>query len=1131
MKYFESKRRRVLPVAIEVIALFFVLLLGVPYLSAQNEHEDCIPRVTAAIEIDCNLTDDAPSDDTTTDWADTGVLRTRIVSSSLEGDNVETLFAIDSDYLYFYTEVETALGDIQSHVFFLAIGPTPHRMFQILPFSPGDVAPLGPSPVTNTPETNLSIAWDGWTAVDIELQRQLINFPVEKWILEGKIRLSEFGIADPNIFDLFLHVSMGDTKDNKIYWPALPDPDAFVDLSDPNSTSFDFHSLRCGNIVVTKPYINFGKMYVGSTSTPSDDFRFNIENDGTTGSSLTITGIDDPTTPFSIISVMKGTDSIPAPYSFELAHSETATVTAQYQPTTETTISAPHSSAIIVHSEDPDPGERDKDVTLEGGARKPIAVSFILDQSGSMTLHDKWVTTEWATEIAVEILRIFKLGQDKMAAVGFGGPSSSPQWYPLSVTIDAIGDPEGGSYTSSFADANSSYYTPIGYGIEGAHNRFSALTPDPTNWRNICILMSDGKHNRPTSTSGAIDVPGLSLTADVSSNVYGMEIHTVAVGHDSVVSTELLDAIATYYGGTLGGEPSSFNITENTGELARLFIGAVMDSFILNRIPSHNELSIGGEFDFSIESDAEKVVAMVAWPLGTVTTPQHVQFQVWNDTGTTFIQTYTDGSDGYYKGSDMGEPYTYIVFDEPFEQNVTLKIKDSSGNDFVSGSVFPIVLVDLNIKAVFSVGQAANGTGQDIILKAKLTEVGRPIINTPEHPVDVAVQIAAPGEAFGTFISTHNLEDCIPREPTLPPIDRDSPIGKDKQASVSMGIKAPPAGQDTPPQQFDTIAKQLEICGKEKLDRLELPGLKLYDDNTHGDELANDGIYTLRFNNTQYEGSYVFRFNVRGVSPTGAKFTRTRTISRYVRVNVEPDNSKTGSREVDRAKSYVSQQVYVIPRDRFNGYLGPGHSSQVTFNTNIKEGFSGPKVDHGNGIYSRILRYNELRDRPKVTIEVQGKTFKPVRIFKAVELTLPFAGYTWFDSALELKNGPVVGAKLGYRLLNFVTLEAEAGFGFTEKIASDEKGNWLQLMANLRFDLPTYSAWKPFLTAGAGYVLFSGFNVNDEAFVYQGGCGVTYKVSNSFGLRFDARVLRLRPVFLVPETTSFQATGGLVFWL
>lgn len=154
----------------------------------------------------------------------------------------------------------------------------------------------------------------------------------------------------------------------------------------------------------------------------------------------------------------------------------------------------------------------------------------------------------------------------------------------------------------------------------------------------------------------------------------------------------------------------------------------------------------------------------------------------------------------------------------------------------------------------------------------------------------------------------------------------------------------------------------------------------------------------------------------------------------------------------------------------------------------------------------------------------------PRKIYLPYELTLPFAGYTFFDKTLELENGPVLGAKLGYCIAGPLTLELEAGLGFTEDDTGD-KGNWIQLMGNLRYHFSIFSSSiTPFVTVGAGYVLFRGFVQNDSAFALQGGLGLTFNFSQTFGLRFEGKVLRLAPVLTAPATTNYQVTGGLVFW-
>ncbi len=140
-----------------------------------------------------------------------------------------------------------------------------------------------------------------------------------------------------------------------------------------------------------------------------------------------------------------------------------------------------------------------------------------------------------------------------------------------------------------------------------------------------------------------------------------------------------------------------------------------------------------------------------------------------------------------------------------------------------------------------------------------------------------------------------------------------------------------------------------------------------------------------------------------------------------------------------------------------------------------------------------------------------------------------FAGWTIFDDTLGLNDGLVVGGKLGYRLINQLVLELEGGVTFTENIAG-ANGKVIQAMGNLRYELPVSGLWKPYATAGAGYVMFKGFGADDEAFAIQSGVGAILQLNNSFGLRAEGRMFRIGDVWNVGTTTNYQITGGFVYW-
>jgi hypothetical protein len=149
-----------------------------------------------------------------------------------------------------------------------------------------------------------------------------------------------------------------------------------------------------------------------------------------------------------------------------------------------------------------------------------------------------------------------------------------------------------------------------------------------------------------------------------------------------------------------------------------------------------------------------------------------------------------------------------------------------------------------------------------------------------------------------------------------------------------------------------------------------------------------------------------------------------KTLATYVRVEVTPEGSEFASREFQRSGNTVIRQYYVVPRDTSGIYVGSGFLFEVQFRTTAGT-FVGPVIDHLNGIYSQLLRFDESRERPVVKAIVQGKEFEPVDVFRAFEVVMPFVGGHFFDNGLGLEDGIVTGVRAGYRVTNALTLEAK----------------------------------------------------------------------------------------------------------
>ncbi len=335
----------------------------------------------------------------------------------------------------------------------------------------------------------------------------------------------------------------------------------------------------CPDIELTEPFLNFGKLPLGDIK----DMTVTIENNGVEGSKLNVEvrvekldSSTDDYLPFSLGAIGEMSQS------FLVENGGSAEVTVRYNPTEGSTLDTLHQAQLIFESNDPDDEEAEQSIIVEGNAREFVDTIFILDRSGSMLDKDKtgttkWKTTEWATAIAAEVLRLFRLegdtDGDRVGAVWFGG-STADFFDPL--TRFTGGDPT--SFTSSFVDPEAHYMTPIGVGIERAHEGFEEEEEEPTR-TNVGILMSDGLHNWPTE---ATTVEGLGLEDPVKDNEKMMQIHTIALGIDTNVSTDLLNAIRDHY--EPPGSGSTFNITSNPEKLGELFTESLMEPLLVNRI-------------------------------------------------------------------------------------------------------------------------------------------------------------------------------------------------------------------------------------------------------------------------------------------------------------------------------------------------------------------------------------------------------------------------------------------------------------------------------------------------------------------------------------------------------------------
>jgi hypothetical protein len=611
--------------------------------------------------------------------------------------------------------------------------------------------------------------------------------------------------------------------------------------------------------------------------------------------------------------------------------------------------------------------------------RFPIEYMLTLDRSGSMSDQDKWTNAKKATNFlanTMSILRDPSYFDDKLGVVTF------TDHYPPAVPCDERADATvvakplaalGPFPLGNYADAAPGVggpegCTPIGRGLDKAFTTLGTSASEET--QRVVLLMSDGIHNAPSSQVPLLPAylsyqPCGGAWGACSSSI--IQVNTVALGEDAGVDTALLDEIKSYFTGAFG---STYNITTDVELLKQSFIDSLDSLFQMNLAASG---ASGAEF--TVDPGNRKLIAILSWTTPASAVTFTLQRKV--NPGDPWIDVACNTS--AKESAAVG--YAICAVNEPVAG--TWRAVDATKNPLVTANR-QFVVLDLNLRARFGVDQVVHGTGLDIVLTADLKQAGLPVTNSPPtHPVKVTVTIAKPDEGFGTFVSTHEPESCKQIAPQLPGailVATQTPSAASASATTETGTTARATtraaatsggSSEIKSARFALMDRLLLACKKTGLARSQTV-LELYDDGSHGDVTANDGLYTLRFTNTQFEGSYDFDFKAEGTTAAGNKFTRVKRTATYARVHVDPSNTGFGSQLIGQVGNLVTTVYFVTPRDRFGGYLGPGFPDQVQF-TASRGQWLGTVVDYNNGIYARTLRYDRSLGEPVVVPVVQGQ--------------------------------------------------------------------------------------------------------------------------------------------------------------
>ncbi|HET7903338.1 MAG TPA: outer membrane beta-barrel protein, partial [Candidatus Eisenbacteria bacterium] len=145
----------------------------------------------------------------------------------------------------------------------------------------------------------------------------------------------------------------------------------------------------------------------------------------------------------------------------------------------------------------------------------------------------------------------------------------------------------------------------------------------------------------------------------------------------------------------------------------------------------------------------------------------------------------------------------------------------------------------------------------------------------------------------------------------------------------------------------------------------------------------------------------------------------------------------------------------------------------------------------------------------------------------------PGGGVAWIPNELGVEESrPTFGGILGFRLSQTWALEVRGHFTSSDFDAPNTGSlDLLHGEGNLTWFL-TKSAFKPYLTAGAGAINSSGGPDDETKFAWNGGGGFHIGLSNSVALRLEGRAVSYKvPTSLTEEEYKFQPEifGALAF--
>jgi len=585
-------------------------------------------------------------------------------------------------------------------------------------------------------------------------------------------------------------------------------------------------------------------------------------------------------------------------------------------------------------------------------ARPPVQAMLVLDKSGSMSSA---VTGSVPSKTKIEALQdtvrqfvtvwesITTNTNDKLGVVLF---NHDPQdWPVITPGLNSFDSALASTVKSNVTSITAGGATSIGDGLETAANHINLQAS--TDARRVILLLTDGKQNwerwvatdpathdvytHNSDFSGRQSLPGLDK----------LNIWSVGVGHEGTdVNPAILQQIAaTGLGFYINSEVSADELNLFFLELLQNFLrfNTVETTSLVNDTIPITQMGSGSvghkQLKVATTSTAKSVSFTLMWDKSK---EANVSMQIKPPMGDPIDGEALERGPGYIHFASklpLGESYPKNA--QTGEWAIDIGVQGSHVSNPFPFQFFSLADDDI-VKAKFSIAKKDYVTGDAIPLQVKLSEFRKPLNNTNGN-VTVMANLVKPETGIGNILANAQVT----------PGEADS--GADPQSAVQQKLQA-------------------LLNENANLFKHVSNSVQLFDDGLamHGDEKANDGIFSTLYTQTETQGNYSFLFTVNGATNASGPINRQHLETIYVRLQPDPSSSElTVARVSDADKPYFN--VTMTPRDRFGNLMGPGYANYFVLAPVNGSQYKFEDKDL-NGVYSVKIPANGNQQAPDLNI-------------------------------------------------------------------------------------------------------------------------------------------------------------------